>query len=396
MGRFTVAKQCIHTGERAIQAAAFAVIVRESVVPKRCHWCFAMLRQKALQCAACKFARYCSRACLDADAALHDYHCQALHEIKLGKLHVKDLETVRLVLAVLSMEHVVRDSQALKILVTCREISTAEEEEAQHIVAFIVQMTGKMVDSQHVRSTLERVRCNAHPLYLNGVSCVGTGVFPDAAMSLNHSCIPNVAPSFNPRTRTLAFHAISEIPRGYTVESAYIDLLQSKKRRQALLHSGFGFDCICQRCYNEVEIGAETSEDDQERNVMEELLQFINFNRSDIRQQFDSWRQKHTAIFEHDVEAQFALFTVEMQLACAQGQWVDVIKAADKLLEIWKQCGLPDFYHTTETLHLQICKAAKQAAMLEKSMSSAEKVLTIRRICGYLHSEISIKGLHCA
>ncbi|EEY64992.1 uncharacterized protein PITG_16442 [Phytophthora infestans T30-4] len=189
-------------------------------------------------------------------------------------------------------------------------------------------------------------------------------------MALNHSCIPNVAPSFDPRTRTLAFHAIVEIPQGYAVKYSYIDLLQTRKRRQSLLLKGFGFDCVCDRS-----------------RVLVQLVQLVNANQSDVKQRVASLKKQHENVFKRSVEAQFALFTAEMQLARAQRDWVNVIEAAEMLLEIWTRCGLPDCYHTTETLHLQICLAAKQAGMLEKYERSAQKVSTIRQICGYSHPE---------
>ncbi|KAG2775268.1 hypothetical protein PC129_g8699 [Phytophthora cactorum] len=392
MGRFTVAKQCIRAGERAFQAAAFAVIVRQSLAPRRCHWCFAVLRRKALQCGDCEFARYCSRDCLDTDAALHECQCQALRALKCGDYSVGDVETVRLALAVLSMEQFVRNSQALKLLVVHRQEESSEEKETRAAVKFIVDMTSRILDPQHVLVTLERVRCSAHPLHLDGVTCVGTGVFPEAAMALNHSCMPNVAPSFDPRTRTLAFHAIVDIPQGSAVEYAYIDLLQTRKRRQSLLLKGFGFDCICERCTTEAreQNPAQEDEEEEEARVMEHLMQVVNSNQSDAKQRVAHLKKEHEDVFKRSSEAQFALCTAEMQLARAQRDWTNVIKAADMLLAIWTRCGLPDCYHTTETLHLQICLAAKQAGMVEKAKASAQTVSNIRRICGYSHPETVI------
>ncbi|KAF4041425.1 MYND finger [Phytophthora infestans] len=388
MGRFTVAKQNIHPGERVFQAAAFAVIVRQKLAPRRCHWCFAVLRRKALQCGDCEFARYCSRDCLDTDATLHAFQCQALCALKRGNCNVGDVETVRLALAVLSMEQFVKNTQALNLLAVHRQEDNSEESETCATVTFIINMTNRALDPHHVRDTLERVRCNAHPLYLDGVTCVGTGVFPEAAMALNHSCIPNVAPSFDPRTRTLAFHAIVEIPQGYAVEYSYIDLLQTRKRRQSLLLKGFGFDCVCDRCTTEAREQDPVEDDEQdEARVLEQLVQLVNANQSDVKQRVASLKKQHENVFKRSVEAQFALFTAEMQLARAQRDWVNVIEAAEMLLEIWTRCGLPDCYHTTETLHLQICLAAKQAGMLEKYERSAQKVSTIRQICGYSHPE---------
>ncbi|GMF39461.1 unnamed protein product [Phytophthora fragariaefolia] len=394
IGRFTVAKQCIRPGEKALQATAFAVIVRQSLAPRRCHWCFAVLRQKALQCGDCEFARYCSRNCLAADAPLHDFQCLPLRELKRrgNRAGVEDVETVRLVLAVLNMELFLRNPHALELLVVHRHRDSEEKAEMRRAVSFIVEMTGRVVDPKHVQATLERVRCNAHPLYLDGVTCVGTGVFPEAAMALNHSCLPNVVPSFDPRARSLAFHAVIEIPHGVAVECAYIDLLQARTRRQSLLAGGFGFDCICGRCTNEV-VALQTKrspvadyEDKElamETRVMEQLMVLASSKARDTKQRIAFLRKEYEDVFERSDEAQFALYTTEMQLARANGDWRYVVETAEMLLEIWARCGLPACYHTTETLHLQLCMAATQAEMTEKARASSEQVVRIRRICGY-------------
>ncbi|RLN69619.1 hypothetical protein BBP00_00000240 [Phytophthora kernoviae] len=254
MGRFIVTKQRIRAGERAFQATAFAVVVRQSLASRQCHWCFSVLRKKALQCGDCQFARYCSRDCLAADATLHDFQCQVLRELKC-RTGGEDVETVRLALAVLSMEIFVGNRNALELLVNNRRQDGGDEDEMRSMVKMIVEMTGRVLNVKHVHHTLERVRSNAHPLYLDGVTCVGTGVFPEAAMALNHSCLPNVVPSFDPRTRTLAFHAIADIPRGHAVD---------------------GSDAV------------------------ESLARF---------------RKDHENVFQRSAEAQFALNTAEMKLA---------------------------------------------------------------------------------
>ncbi|KAL3660628.1 hypothetical protein V7S43_014383 [Phytophthora oleae] len=391
MGRFTVAKQTIHKGEQTFQAAAFAVVVRQSLAPRRCHWCFVVLRKKTLQCGDCEFSRYCSRGCLDADATLHAFQCQALRALKCREVEAFDVETVRLALAVLSMEQFVRNPQALRLLAVHRRQESDEDQETRAAVELIVEMTGRTLDPRHVKATLERVRCNAHPLYLDGVTCVGSGVFPEAAMALNHSCLPNVVPSFDPRTRTLAFHAITEIPKGGAVEYAYIDLLQTRKRRQLLLNRGFDFDCTCERCTIELKSPSEDEEEVEETRVMEQLIQIVNSKRSDVKQQLAYLKKEHEEVFKRSNEAAFALHTAEMQFARAQSDWKHVVKTAETLLEIWSRCGLPNCYHTTETLHLQIYFAAKQAGMVEKTKASAKQVAHIRQICGYLHPETPIE-----
>ncbi|POM58317.1 Hypothetical protein PHPALM_37051 [Phytophthora palmivora] len=334
MGRFTVAKQHIRIGERAFQAAAFAVV-----------------------------------------------------RINAG---VGDVETVRLALAVLSMEQFVRNSHALDLLVVHHQREEKEEKETCNAVNFIVDRTNRVLDPKHVQDTLVRVRCNAHPLYLDGVTCVGSGVFPDAAMALNHSCLPNVTPSFNPRTRNLAFHAIAEIFQGNAVEYSYIDLLQTRKRRQSILARGFGFDCTCERCMKETvkeRSPVRQDGDDEEDRVLEKLMQLVNSSDSDVKHRLVHLKNQYEHVFEHNDEAQFALYTAEMQVARVHSDWGHVVKAAEMLLQIWTRCGLPHYYNTTETLHLQVHFAAKHLGMTEKAKTSAQQVASIRQICGYSHPE---------
>uniref|UniRef100_M4B699 MYND-type domain-containing protein n=1 Tax=Hyaloperonospora arabidopsidis (strain Emoy2) TaxID=559515 RepID=M4B699_HYAAE len=388
-----------HRRDTSVQTAAL-LYVREAQVARRCHWCFLRLCKKAVQCADCTFARYCSRGCLAADASLHDFQCRALRALKCGNNGdgiVGDVETVRLTLAVLSMEQFVRNPHALKqLLVHCAEESSSARDEARNAVEFIVKKTGRVLDRKHVWTTLERVRCNAHPLYVDGVTCVGSGVFPDAAMALNHSCLPNVVPSFDPRTRTLAFHAIADIPPKHAVECAYIDLLQTRKRRQALLSQGFGFACVCLRCTNErglastdgQDVAVENEQESQtEMRVMEELMQLTHSSHAGAVQRLSRLKRECADIFQHNCEAQFALYTAELQLARVGCDWKRVVDAAETLLTIWTRCGLPKNYHTTETLYMQIYCAARRAGMMDKEKASALQVSRIRQICGYMHPE---------
>lgn len=395
MGRFTVAKQRIRRGERAFQATAFAVVAKQSLVLRRCHWCFEELRKKALQCGDCEFARYCSRDCLSADATLHDFQCSALRKLKHqgNAAGGEEAETIRLVLAVLSMEHFVGNRHVLDKLVNHRSSNTEEEANLRHTVRWIVDATGGVIDPKHVQRTLERVRCNAHPLNLDGVTCVGTGVFPEAAMALNHSCLPNVSPSFDPQTRTLAFHAISNIPRRHAVEYAYIDLLQSRKRRQELLAHGFGFNCACPRCITEAskeragQSADEEGHDAEEEQVTEQLMRIMSTNDLHTRQRLVQLESEFEDVFKRSEEAEFALYTAKMQLARAYSDWRGVIEAAERLLAIWTHCGLPEFYHTVEALHLQLQFAAKRSGLTERAGRARERVKTIQRVCGYTHPE---------
>ncbi|KAF1324697.1 putative histone tail methylase containing set domain, partial [Globisporangium splendens] len=406
LGRFTVAKSDIHAGECALKAAAFAVIVKQQLTRKRCHWCFMTLTKKAFQCGSCKSALYCSRDCLDADEVLHAIQCRTLeqlHQDDFRKAHMSawedsgvDLETIRLALAVLSMEHFVQTTQPLSRLVTQTQISSKQNEVLDQVAAFIAagvgDMGNKSLTTAHIRQTLQRVQYNAHPLCLNGVTTVGVGVFPEAAMALNHSCLPNVVPSFDMRTRTLAFHAIEEIPQGHAVEYSYIDLLQSVARRREVLSNAFGFECTCWRCEDESnKREPHTSPSDrnmvpaaEEDLVMQRLMQLrSSMPHHSQRNLLSQLFAAHSRVFEQNHEMMFAYRMLLMKNAAASQDWNVVITEAETLISMWRSQHLPEIYPTLETLHLQIQVAAEKAGLAAKATQARQQIMGIRRVCGY-------------
>uniref|UniRef100_K3WCK5 MYND-type domain-containing protein n=1 Tax=Globisporangium ultimum (strain ATCC 200006 / CBS 805.95 / DAOM BR144) TaxID=431595 RepID=K3WCK5_GLOUD len=407
LGRFAVAKSGIPAGKCALKATAFAVIVKQQLARRRCHWCFKTLTKKAFQCGSCKFALYCSRDCLDADEVLHAFQCrtlEGLHQYDFKKTRTSawedmgiDLETIRLALAVLSMEHFVQTTQPLSRLVTQTSKSSKQNEVLDQVTAFIAAGIGgignKSLTTAHIRQTLQRVQYNAHPLCLNGATTVGVGVFPEAAMTLNHSCLPNVVPSFDMRTRTLAFHAIEEIPLGHAVEYSYIDLLQSVARRRDILSSGFGFECACWRCEDESNKRephtsptgssnmAPAAEEDL---VMQQLMQLRSSETHHAqRNLFSQLFATHSHVFERNHELMFAYRMLLMKNAAAGGDWKMVIAEAETLIDMWKSQRLPEIYPTLETLHLQIQIAAEKAGLTAKATQVRQQVMNIRRVCGY-------------
>lgn len=417
-GRFLVATRHLAIGERVLRAAAFAVAVAQPLVLRRCHWCFGTLVRKALRCGACEFALYCSRECLDADAPLHDSQCRALAQLKrmAGSVVLSewssagvDEETIRLALAVLSMERFVGSTTPLKGLVLhrrggegiAREQGTRVlDQTASFIVAGLTSDGhGPPPPLEHVRVTLERVRCNAHPLALNGATTVGVGIFPEAAMALNHSCLPNVVPSFDRRTRMLSFHAIREIDAGQAVEYAYIDLFQATSRRQDALQDGFGFTCDCWRCAHEdkdegiaLSLSSRLALEKDEAAVMTELMQLRGGSDTHppSRQPHvlaDELFRRRSAAFERSPELQFAYRMLQLQLATSRHDWERVVLEAETLERLWLSRGLPETHPMVEVLQLQVHRAADHGGKRLLAQHARERVQEIRRLCGFEDGE---------
>ncbi|GAB9475499.1 putative histone tail methylase containing set domain [Globisporangium polare] len=419
LGRFTVAKKHIAAGECALKATAFAVIIKQQLARKRCHWCFAKLRKKAFQCGACEFALYCSRACLDADEPLHGFQCRTLAQLKdnnsssgpENRARMKqlkseweavgiDIETVRLALAVLSMENFVRTTTPLSRLVTNSATAAKNQRVLAQVAGFLVAgITSSGVHETpslvHIQKTLERIQSNAHPLCLNGMTTVGVGLFPEAAMALNHSCLPNVVPSFDLHSRTLKFHAIREIQQGHAVEYSYIELFQATNRRQESLRDGFGFVCGCWRCVHEPQAQKPLSSEQaqEEAEVMKQLIQLRSGDDSQPHVQpppqqalalADELLSRHRTVFDRSPELLFAYHMLQMKHAAStQQHWGRVISEAATLERLWTALRLPAMHPTLEILHLQVQIAAERVGDATRAAQATARVDEIRRICGY-------------
>lgn len=395
-GRFAVAARPIKTGDCALRATAFAVVARQP--RQRCHWCFAALKKKALQCGDCRFARYCSRECLEADQILHNEQCQALRRLverdNGSRMNQLDLETIRLGLAVLSMERLIGNTGVLRRLAVNNQSEKKGGKDVNEVVKIIADEMPS-VSALHIQQTLRIVQCNAHPMYLDGRTICGVGVFPEAAMTLNHSCVPNVVPSFDPQTRTLSFHAIADIPRCHAIEYSYIDILQSWHRRQQMLQDGFGFQCICARCEEE-----KTDADDiggdggaEEKRVMAQLLE-MEAAKMITQTQLDGLYTAHRSFFERNHEAAFGFRMLEVRHAHTRRDWLGVMTAAQQLIAMWRSLDLPELYPTMESLQWYVMVAATRAGQADKASHARECISNIHCICGYKSGidEASIVG----
>ncbi|TYZ65763.1 hypothetical protein PybrP1_012632, partial [[Pythium] brassicae (nom. inval.)] len=409
-GRFLVANRRVAPGERVLRAAAFAVCVAQALVRRRCHWCFVALARSAKRCGACAFALYCSRECLDADAPLHDFQCRALAQLHAlassagsplpdWRRAGVDEETVRLALAALSMEAFVGTAVPLAGLVVNRrgggDANRAFDARVlAQVAGFVAAHLPRAAEQPpplvaHVVATLTRVRSNAHPLTLNGATSVGVGVFPEAAMALNHACLPNVAPSFDRRARVLSFRATRVIAAGEALEYAYVELFQAARRRRAALLDGFGFACDCWRCVHEDEGDNNTGADERsEAAAMDELLRLrvaadSPRHSSSAHEAADELFRRRRDTFARSSELLFAYRTLQLQLATARRDWTRVAREAAALERMWRDRGLPAVHPTVEVLQLQVQRAAEHAGWRARALQARARVREIRRLCGY-------------
>ena len=219
--------KALNVGDCAFEATAFAIVLKTNFLRKKCHFCFENLQKKAFQCADCCFGLYCSKKCLEADRLVHDFQCLALKNLKEIAFSVfsdEEKEILRLCLAVLSMEKLIGHTKVLEKLRIPLVVKEDKRKDGDgdglfHEKAFKFlllslyqhqhqqpqmdthQEQHQMAKMEHLRKTLLRVQFNCHPLMIRPQVTCGIGLFPEAAMTLNHSCVPNVFPVFNPETK---------------------------------------------------------------------------------------------------------------------------------------------------------------------------------------------------
>jgi hypothetical protein len=364
-GRFCVAKTNIKQGTTALSATAFALIVKQKLVRKMCHWCFQPLRKKAFQCNDCKFALYCSKKCLQDDSILHDFQCFTLNQLKDITSISLDKDLIRLALGILSMENLIHSTRALEKLKT-HPLEPSQELEIQRASHFVATNLSCTFPLNHIIHVFKCVQFNAHPLMMDSNMTCGLGMFPEAAMTLNHSCSPNVCPTFDPKKRTLNFQAIVSITQTQVIEYAYIDLFQTKRQRQELLFNGFKFHCSCIRCVNSMD--QVFNKEEQEKNIAHQQLMQLK-----TLQELERFAQ-HKILIESN-ELAFTYHMIVLTKAFSSKQWQLVEDQIQHLLILWREEMLPECYPVIDLFYQQL----EMALQAQQKFTQLNKIQTKRK-----------------
>ena len=112
-----------------------------------------------------------------------------------------------------------------------------------------------MIPAGWTERDVERIKlvvdCNSHAFGPGGVNL---GLYPAAAIGLNHSCDPNCTIRVD-ADQSLALSTLHRIPPGQELTQSYVvDLLPGETeytaavRRLLYLSQNFGFICTCGRC----------------------------------------------------------------------------------------------------------------------------------------------------
>nr|CCA22331.1 SET and MYND domain containing 2 putative [Albugo laibachii Nc14] len=385
MGRMAVATTSMPLGTRVFETPAFAAVVSDKYRQRYCHFCIQRLTRKAFQCDQCRFSVYCSMECLTTDATtFHELQCEVL--IRLKAERDCDTELLRLVIAVLSMQHCLAlkpgNNPLQDLLVPPVVENTGQKYKEQLLKLLRGSKLSHFVSPTQAHDVLLKVRSNAHPLVLNGSVTCGLGLFPEAAMVFNHSCSPNIILAFQPGTRMLRAHSIRPIQPRQALEYAYIDLLPSKSRRRQLLNDAFAFDCSCLRCYEEGKL--ERMGQDLHDQETAQLLQLQKATASPSQFDVNKIFKRYTYGQRPSAELLFSLWMVQMNASIQKHEWQQARKVIKQMIKAWTmEWELPQYHPVMDALYRHLLRVSIHLDLTLKTEKIRSKIDQIGAICGF-------------
>ncbi|EGZ09981.1 hypothetical protein PHYSODRAFT_523060 [Phytophthora sojae] len=244
-GRRVETETALAAGDLALRAPALATVLLPALWDSHCHKCFAS-GTRLSRCGRCNTAFYCSKACQQADwKPDHRKECKVLAQLAQLGLRNDQTADVLLLGRVLRRE----DAEGLqpKELVWYEE--DMEDQELMLLAALAQKL--ELVDGSYsmdeMLRMLSRFRNNNFSICDELLLEQGAGCFPLGAM-INHSCDPNCAITFVPKTLEMEFRAMRPIKAGEEITQTYVDVALPRRERHERLQRKYHFNCACSRC----------------------------------------------------------------------------------------------------------------------------------------------------
>ncbi|QDS74542.1 hypothetical protein FKW77_007701 [Venturia effusa] len=116
----------------------------------------------------------------------------------------------------------------------------------------------------------------------------------DLGSRFNHSCVPNVHLSHNPRTFIYDFRTVRDVKAGEELTATYISVFLARRERQANLMR-WGFECVCPACENTLDGNNIEEKRVKLRNLYHEM-RAVQYNAATNPQLLKSYRFKYQQI----------------------------------------------------------------------------------------------------
>ncbi|KAE9019457.1 hypothetical protein PR003_g8070 [Phytophthora rubi] len=242
-GRRAETEADLDAGDLALRAPALATVLLPALWDSHCHKCFAS-GTRLSRCGRCQTALYCSKACQQADwKPDHRKECKTLAQLGLRNDQTAD---VLLLGRVLRREE---DGAGLQPKELVWHEEDMEDQELMLLAALAQKL--ELVDDSYsmdeMLRMLSRFRNNNFSICDELLLEQGAGCFPLGAM-INHSCDPNCAVTFVPKTLEMEFRAMRPIKAGEEITQTYVDVALPRRERHERLQRKYHFNCACTRC----------------------------------------------------------------------------------------------------------------------------------------------------
>ncbi|KAG1709396.1 hypothetical protein DVH05_020051 [Phytophthora capsici] len=244
-GRRIETETDLQVGDLVLSASATATVLLPELWSSHCHKCFAT-GVRLSRCGRCSTAFYCSKVCQQADwAPDHRKECKTLAQLAQLGLRSDQVADVLLLGRVLRRQ----GNEGLQPTELTWYEEDMDDQELLLLAALAQKIT--LVDESYSMDEmvrmLSRFRNNNFSICDELLLELGAGCFPLGAM-INHSCDPNCAVTFVPKTHDMEFRAMKPIKAGDEITQTYVDIGLPRRDRQQRLQRKYHFNCECTRC----------------------------------------------------------------------------------------------------------------------------------------------------
>ncbi|POM66657.1 SET domain containing hypothetical protein [Phytophthora palmivora] len=204
-------------GDLVLRASASAAVLLPELWRSHCHKCFGS-GTRLSRCGRCHTAFYCSKTCQQADWKDHRKECKSLAQLAQLGLRSDQVVDVLLLGRILRRE----DGEGLQPMELVWHEEDVEDQELLLLAALAqkINLVDESYSMDEMVRMLSRFRNNNFSICDELLLELGAGCFPLGAM-INHSCDPNCAVTFAPKTLDMEFRAMKPIKSGEEITQTY-------------------------------------------------------------------------------------------------------------------------------------------------------------------------------
>ena len=285
-GRYPIATKPLKAGTTLFTASPYAAVVSDQFVTNICHQCFTRQSPTLYVCQDCRVFRFCSTACKNAAASVHELECKALS--RLGSIRIQGHHTtIRALIRILhqrllDVQRIERLSDRLEKASKKRQVNSTKtlgdvpghnRHELAALVSHLNQIDAQtLLQTKVVLEKLQQIvdprawqgvndavqiyfqlRFNAHQITDETQSDqLGVGLYLPAAF-MNHSCNPTCVYYYDYGQTAadcqMVMRLVRDVEVGEQLTFSYANLYEPRPVRHAHLRSTYMIDqCLCSRC----------------------------------------------------------------------------------------------------------------------------------------------------